>query len=235
MTTKPMTPKWDGRTGVDEVASQLYDDIVSLRLLPGAKMSEVEIATRFGVSRQPVREAFSRLSNLDLLLIRPQKATEVKRFSMKAIEKARFVRAAVEAEVLRRAARLCDKNGAAVLDASLKRQRALLKSGDIENFGPLDYEFHELLCQIAGVGFAFDVISSEKAKVDRLCILGLSEEDRMPALIEDHERIVAMIKAGDAEKAVDEGMLHLRRLDSTIERIKANNVHFFEVDDDSAD
>ncbi|QCO55879.1 GntR family transcriptional regulator [Pseudorhodobacter turbinis] len=221
-------PKWDGRTGVDEVANHLYDDIISLRLLPGTKMSEVEIASRFGVSRQPVREAFSRLANLDLLLIRPQKATEVKRFSTQAIEKSRFIRAAVEAEVLRRAARLCDKEGAAALDASLEQQRALLTTGEYGDFSALDYQFHALLCEIAGVEYAFEVICSEKAKVDRLCVLGLSKEDRMPELIEDHARIVAMIKAHDAEKAVAEGMLHLSRLDSTIEHIKTNNAHFFD-------
>lgn len=233
MKAKEIAPKWDGRTGVDDVANHLYDDIISLRLLPGTKMSEVEIAARFGVSRQPVREAFSRLSNLDLLLIRPQRATEVKRFSAKAIETARFVRAAVEAEVLRRAARKCDKDGAAALDASLDRQRALLTTCAPGDFGPLDYEFHQLLCNIAGVDYAFDVISAEKAKVDRLCALGLSKENRMPELIKDHERIAAMVKAGDAENAVTEGMLHLSRLDSTIELIKTRNAHFFQVEDES--
>lgn len=225
---KAKTPRWDGRTGVDEVANHLYDDIISLRLLPGTKMSEVEIASRFGVSRQPVREAFSRLANLDLLLIRPQKATEVKRFSMQSIEKSRFIRAAVEAEVLRRAAQRCDEEGAAALNASLERQRGLLATGAFEDFTTLDYEFHELLCKIAGVDYAFEVICAEKAKVDRLCVLGLSKEDRMPELIEDHARIVAAVKDNDAEKAVAEGMLHLSRLDSTIERIKLNNAHFFD-------
>jgi len=74
------------------VFDHLYDEIVSMRLLPGAKISEAEIAALFSVSRQPVRDAFSRLENLDLLLIRPQKATEIKRFSSAAITTARFVR-----------------------------------------------------------------------------------------------------------------------------------------------
>ena len=49
---------------------------------PGAKLSEVEVARRIGVSRQPVREAFNRLATMDLLLIRPQKSTRVRGFSM---------------------------------------------------------------------------------------------------------------------------------------------------------
>ena len=107
------------RTTVDEIFDHLHDEILSLRLRPGDKISEADIATQFGVSRQPVRDAFSRLASLDLLLIRPQRATEVKRFSMREIVKSRFVRAAVEKEVLRRAAELCDADGAARLNLSL--------------------------------------------------------------------------------------------------------------------
>ncbi|WP_417721860.1 GntR family transcriptional regulator [Salipiger sp.] len=226
------TQPWDRRTGVDLVTNHLYDEIVSLRLLPGTKISEAEIAARFGVSRQPVRDAFTRLANLDLLLIRPQKATEVRRFSIKAIEKARFVRAAVEAEVLRRAARQCDAAGAKALDAALDRQRAVLKKSDYDAFGVLDYEFHKLLCGIAGVDFAFDVIQTEKAKVDRLCTLGLSKEDRMPQLIDDHALIAKQVTDGNPEEAVAAGMLHLSRLDSTIASIRERNDAYFEIDED---
>ncbi|WP_146589361.1 GntR family transcriptional regulator [Puniceibacterium confluentis] len=227
------TQNWDRRTGVDVVANHLYEEITSLRLLPGTKISEADIAARFGVSRQPVRDAFSRLANLDLLLIRPQKATEVKRFSMRSIEKARFVRAAVDSEVLRRASRLCDDKGAKQLETSLDRQRALLTTrSDHRAFNALDYEFHKLLCEIAGVGYAFDIITEAKAKVDRLCVLGLSQEDRLPTLIDDHEKIAAMVIAGKAEEAVEIGMLHLSRLDSTIESIQQHNAAYFESDED---
>ena len=71
----------DRRTTVDEIFDHLFDEISSLRLRPGDRISEADIAAQFGVSRQPVRDAFTRLANLDLLLIRPQRATEVKRFS----------------------------------------------------------------------------------------------------------------------------------------------------------
>ncbi|MEL7082726.1 MAG: GntR family transcriptional regulator, partial [Pseudomonadota bacterium] len=92
------------RTSVDDIFDHLHEQISTLQLRPGDRISEAEIATQFGVSRQPVRDAFSRLANLELLLIRPQRATEVRRFSMRNIEKARFIRAAIEKEVLFRAA-----------------------------------------------------------------------------------------------------------------------------------
>lgn len=216
------------RTAVDDVFDYLHRQISSLQLKPGDRISEAEIAAQFGVSRQPVRDAFSRLANQDLLLIRPQRATEVRRFSMREIEKARFVRASIETEVLRRAATRCDAAGEARLDEALTQQDAAVAASDVELFGRLDYQFHKILCDIAGVDFAFDVIMSEKAKVDRLCMLGLSKEQRMPDLVADHRAIAQAVKIHDANTAIAAGMKHLSRLDETIERITASNANYFE-------
>lgn len=219
----------DRRTSVDVVFEHLHDAIASLELLPGDKISEAEIAAQFNVSRQPVRDAFSRLANLDLLLIQPQKATEVRRFSLREIAKSRFVRASVEAEVLRRAAREATAADGTLLDACLAQQAQVVPGGKYEEFGKLDYEFHKALCRVAKVDFAFEVISSEKANVDRLCMLSLSKEDRMDDLLEDHRAIADRIKTGDAEGAVKAGMFHLSRLDATIDSIFKANPDYFET------
>jgi len=215
------------RTTVDDIYDYLYDEISSLRLRPGDKISEADIATKFGVSRQPVRDAFNRLATQDLLLIRPQRATEVKRFSMREIVKSRFVRAAVEKEVLQRAAELCDNDGAAQLDQALGLQEQAMRDQDLGRFGPLDYDFHKRLCQIARADFAFDVVIAEKSKVDRLCTLSLSKGDRIPELVEDHRAIATAVKNHDPEAAVKAGMFHLSRLDKTIDQISATNANYF--------
>lgn len=219
------------RTSVDDIFEHLHAEILSLRLRPGDKISEAEIAAQFGVSRQPVRDAFSRLATLDLLLIRPQRATEVKRFSEREIVKSRFVRASIEKEVLRRAAQHCDAEGAAELDAALAAQEQAINDRDVDAFGKLDYAFHKTLCKIAKVDFAFDVITAEKSKVDRLCTLSLSKWDRVPELLTDHRDIADAVKAHEADKAVTCGMWHLSRLDDTIEQISQSNAGYFEPAD----
>jgi len=219
------------RTSVDDIFDHLREEILSLHLRPGDKISEAEIAARFNVSRQPVRDAFSRLANLDLLLIRPQRATEVRRFSTREIVKSRFVRAAVEKEVLRRAAEFCDAEGATQIDAELAKQAAAIDARDVEGFGALDYDFHKRLCMIARSDFAFDVIMAEKSKVDRLCMLSLSKEHRMPLLHADHRAMADAIKAHDAAAAVAAGVLHLSRLDETIQHIAETNAGYFEADE----
>lgn len=223
-----LTRPGERRTSVDDIFDHLQREILALRLRPGDKISEAEIAAQFGVSRQPVRDAFSRLANLDLLLIRPQRATEVRLFSRREIAKSRFVRTAVEAEVLRRAAENCDAQGAALLDAALAEQDKVVRDNDLNAFSALDYDFHKRLCRVAGADFAFDVILAEKTKVDRLCMLGLTNEYRMPQLVEDHHAIADAVKNHDPDRAVEIGMLHLSRLDRTIERISATNANYFE-------
>ena len=227
----PTIARSDRRTNVDDVHDYLREKIVTLQLKPGDRISEAEIAAQFGISRQPVRDAFSRLANDDLLLIRPQRATEVRRFSMRQIEKSRFVRAAIEKEVLFRASTHCNDEGAAQLNDSLGRQAAAMADENFESFGALDYEFHQILCSIAQADFAFDVILEEKAKVDRLCMLGHEKEQRMPDLVADHRKIADAVIVYDWQSATEAGMKHLARLDETIVRIRATNANYFEQTD----
>ena len=215
------------RTSVDEIFDYLKEQIATLQLKPGDRISEAEIAGQFGVSRQPVRDAFSRLANQDLLLIRPQRATEVRRFSARNIEKARFIRTAIEKEVLVRAAKRCDTKGANRLNSALVEQEAVAAKGEYEAFGRLDYAFHKILCEIAQTDYAFDVILEEKAKVDRLCMLGHQKEQRLPDLVSDHRKIAGAVIDHDATAAVEAVMVHLSRLDETIRRIEATNASYF--------
>ena len=71
-------PTWQElrpRTVTDQIFELLYERVVNLSLPPGAKLSEAEVAAQMGVSRQPVRDAFYRLSQLGFIQIRPQRAT----------------------------------------------------------------------------------------------------------------------------------------------------------------
>jgi len=70
------------QTTTDAVYETLLNEIASLAVLPGIKLSETEVARLFGVSRQPLRNAFRKLANEELLFFRPQKAAVVRGFSM---------------------------------------------------------------------------------------------------------------------------------------------------------
>ncbi|MEO1494197.1 MAG: GntR family transcriptional regulator [Pseudomonadota bacterium] len=216
------------RTSADVVFDHLRGEIVSNALPPGSKLSEVDIASRFGVSRQPVRDAFSRLANHDLLLIRPQKPTEVRKFSLAKVTQARFVRLAVELEVVRTACADWDDRRANAMDDNLALQRAAIDAGNIERFHELDYDFHKKVCELSGNAMMFETIQFYKAKIDRLCMLSLDEPSEASDLLQDHRDLADAIQAGKAKDAEDVIRHHLSRLDDTISQIREEHADFFE-------
>jgi DNA-binding GntR family transcriptional regulator len=137
------------RTTTDEIFDSIYTEIVSMRLEPGTKLSEVDIARQFNVSRQPVREAFIRLSNMKLLLVRPQRATVVRKISKKDVTDARFIRMAVEVEVARLACEKFEAKHKALFEKNLALQKTAVDANDFDTFHMLDSEFHKMLCKTA--------------------------------------------------------------------------------------
>lgn len=216
------------RTTTDIVFDSLFNAVQNLELLPGSRISEAEVANRMGVSRQPVRDAFNRLGNLGLLTIRPQRATEVRGFSMPEIENARFVRLAVELEVVERACRVWDDACQDALQANLDRQVETVESGRPDALHALDYEYHRLICDLGGNALAFNTIEQCKSVVDRLCKLSFGRENEATAVLQDHHAIAAALQAGSVKKARSAVKRHLSRLDDTIREIHETHSDYFE-------
>ena len=216
------------RTSTDAVFDRLHEEIVTLQLLPGTKLSEVDIAKRFGVSRQPVRDAFNRLENLDFLLIRPQRATEVRGFSIEQIMHTRFVRLAVELEVVRQACSIWDEARAEALEENIQQQRQTIADDQQDQFHKLDYQFHRLICELGNCPLAFKTVKECKQKVDRLCVLSLGRENECETVLDDHVKLAEALKSGSVKKAHAILRQHLSRLDDTIKDIHLNHSEYFE-------
>lgn len=222
---RPIDPV--GRLSVsDTVFAELHRQILSLDLPPGAKLSEVEVAKALGVSRQPVRDAFYRLSKLGFLLIRPQRATVVSLISEAAVMEARFIRAAIEAETVRLACGRLGPSGRGELRAIIAAQEAAVERNDRAGFHDLDDRFHEAICRHAGAGFVWEVIREKKAHMDRVRFLSLAFALR--DAFSDHLRILEALDREDEAGAVAEMRAHLSRIIVQIGRIRAENVACFE-------
>ena len=178
--------------------------------VPGAQLSEAEVAKAFGVSRQPVREAFIKLAEEGLVEIRPQRGTFVRKISASAVLDARFVREAIEADVVRLVAQAPDPATLQELGRLIEAQRKVA-GNEPRAFVPLDDAFHRTLAQAAGRTYAWSVIESLKSQMDRVRQLS-TRKFPMARLIAQHEAVVAAIAAGDpagAEAAMRE---HLRAI-----------------------
>lgn len=204
----------------------LRERIVRNDLSPGRKISETEIAAEYAISRQPVREAFIKLSEEGLIEIRPQRGTVVRRIAYASVLDARFVREAIEADIVKLLAGRADPT----LEAELRRQladqgRAVEQAP--HRFIQLDELFHRTLAEAAGKATAWTFVEGLKSQMDRVRYLSLSH---FPAgkLVRQHADIVDAIAAGDVAGAESAMRLHLREVLNDLPEIVKSNPGFFD-------
>jgi GntR family transcriptional regulator, rspAB operon transcriptional repressor len=211
-----------------QVTAQLRDAIVRLELAPGVSLSETDVARRFGVSRQPVREAFIKLADMDLLAIRPQRGTFVKPISTTNVMNARFVREAVEVAVVREAALAPRPGLVADLRALLMRQSERAAAADPRGFLKLDEAFHEGLADGIGRRSAWAILEDLKAQMDRVRFLSFEGATPLTELVEQHRAIVDRIESGDAAGAEAAMRRHMREILASLPLIAAAHPDYFQ-------
>jgi len=195
----------DRRTSADDVFEKLHTDIVSLKLLPGARLSEVDVAKQFDVSRQPVREAFIRLHE-------------------------RFIRTCVEVECFKVA---CERDTSSLhkaFEKNLEQQLIAIEANRTARFHKLDYKFHELVCKAADSEFAFETILAAKSKLDRLCLLSLTRSHEMVQIQKDHANLYNCIRNSKAQEAETLIRSHLSRVINLLDTVRQSHPESFADD-----
>lgn len=197
-------------------------------VLPGARLSEVDLAGHFNVSRQPVREAFIKLAEEGLLEIRPQRGTYVSRIRVDAVTSARFVREAVEADIVRLVAATGDKQLLEDLDTNLSAQEQVLEGPDPQKFLALDEQFHRRLAEAAGQRQSWEILQPLKTQMDRMRYLNARHFPR-DQLLQQHVHIVDAIRARDPDAAEKVMRAHLRQILDDLPVIAEALPDFFEA------
>ncbi len=206
----------------------LRDEIVTLVLKPGDVISESDIASRHGVSRQPVREAFIRLAQQGLLLIRPKRATVIKKISAEGVRQSGFIRQCIEVEIVRRLAGRPTIDAGATLEGLIAQQIAASNAGDTRQFHSLDEAFHRQMALLAGVEYAWQLVADHKIQLDRVRFLTLGRSATERA-INEHRQIVAAVMAGNAVLAEALVRTHLGHAAARLTLTIAEYPHFFET------
>ena len=105
-------PRMDRMTGYrlsERLRESIEEEIATGKLLPGTRLDEVELATRFGVSRTPIREALRLLLGEGLVETRPQRGAVVAQVTPQRLIEMFEVMAELEAMCARLAARRIDR------------------------------------------------------------------------------------------------------------------------------
>ncbi|WP_406620455.1 GntR family transcriptional regulator [Pengzhenrongella sicca] len=116
--------------------------IITLKLTPGALLSENELAAELGMSRTPIRAALMLLSQEGLVQIFPRIGSFVSRVDPQRVADAQFLREAVELASLDDVPAEPDAELTNQLGENLAQQQ-LVVEGDYEQFFLLDEHFHQ--------------------------------------------------------------------------------------------
>ena len=228
----PAVVRRNGRPRTATAASRIYADLraelVSLARRPGEPISEGDIASSYGVSRTPVREAILKLSDEGLVEIFPQSGINVSRIPIAALPEAIVIRRALEETTTRLTAELATPSQILALHSVVERQREADAAGDRDAFHQADELFHATIAEIARYPGIWRLIQQVKVHVDRFRQLTLPQRGRMATVIAEHERILAAIEAHDADEAASAMTKHIERLLGDIAGIKNLNPELFD-------
>lgn len=214
---------------VDAIHDIIRNDIITLGLMPGVKVSENELARRFHTSRTPVREALLRLVDEGLVEVWPQRGTVITPISLRAVRRARFVREAIEVAVFRKAA--IDGLSAEVLaklDVNITEQHEARE--DSIRFTQADDAFHQTFANAIAVGDIWTVLEREKAQFDRLRFLSLPNVTPVAVLIAQHEQMIATVRARDPDAAETAVRDHLSEVLKVTEQLSARYPDLIVID-----
>jgi DNA-binding GntR family transcriptional regulator len=210
-----------------QINHSLRRQIIRCDLKPGDRISESEIARAFSVSRQPVREAFIKLAEQGLLTVLPQRGTTVTRIAYAAVLDARFMREAIESDIVAILVRRPTTQLVSTLRSEIAAQRAV-DPDDAVGFSRLDERFHRTLATAAEKAGAWTLLEGLKAQMDRVRFLSLATFP-IRRLIEQHQALVDRIEAADAQGADAAIRVHLREVLRDLPHIRDANPAFFDI------
>lgn len=214
-----------------EVRRVIEEKIVTNVLSPGVRVSEQDLASLLGVSRQPIREALIRLAEAGLVRVLPQRGTLVTRISVARVNSARFLREAVECAVVRQAAEQASADAVAGMRRLIDAQAEAARAEKHAAFLALDDELHRAFAMCIGHGDVWRTLQSVKLHMDRVRYLSLSEATPLARLIAQHGAIVDAIAARDPDAADAMMRRHFGELLESLPRLIARMPGCFDTAD----
>ena len=192
----------------DLVASRLRDEILAAALRPGDPLRQDELATRFGVSRIPVREALRALQSEGLVVLSTNRGATVAAISLDEVLGRHEVRIALETHALSMAI-------PNMLDEDLGRARAVLevydRAADAPSWADMNWRFHWLLYEPCDCRPLLESIATNYGHLNRFDRLRVSLATGRDRPQEDHHALVELCTAREIDAAVALLEEHIRK------------------------
>ncbi len=193
----------DGKklTQCEIVRGALEREIFSGRLAPGDALDEDAIALRFSVSRTPVREAMLQLIETGLIEKPPRRRAVVAPLDVRRLIQMFETLSELEAVCARFAARRITEQEKQQLVEIQRGSEAALLAGDQDEYGRLGVRFHVALWRATHNDVLFETTRNVAVRLNPYRMFQLRSKGRPEANNTDHQALVALILAGNADEA----------------------------------
>ncbi len=178
---------------------------------PGARVNEVELAQRLGISRGPLREAIRHLASEGLLVLAPHRGASVPTCDEADVRALFELRTALECAAAELAASRRTEADVVRLRAVCEESRRAYSAGERFPYR-LDLAFHQALLDAAR---SPRIAEQVRLVQQRVVLLRSGLRDDPPhqhASLDDHDALVAAIAAADPSRASDVMRKHLARV-----------------------
>ena len=185
----------------DRAYEAIRDAIVAGEIAPGAVVRDAELAVLLGLSRAPVRDAFSRLVDEGLLESKPQSYTRVTPVVAADVRDAAAVVGAMHELVTRAAVPRLLADDLGVMRGANTRFADAVRDGDVDGALRADDELHNVLVRVSGNRAAAATIARYSPLIRRLerRRFGEGGNCRSAGL---HDELIDACADGDVEEAV---------------------------------
>ncbi len=196
-------------TLAEELRLQLADEIVRGTLLPGAALDETDLASRYGVSRTPVREALRQLAASGLVETRAHRGAIVARPTEQRLLGMFEAMAELEALCAGLAAQRMTGAERRSLEQVHDGLRALIHSGDPQRYHDVNEAFHAAIYDGAHNAYLAELTLATRKRVQPFRRAQFRNLGRLAKSHAEHDRVVVAILRGEAAGATDAMRAHI--------------------------
>jgi DNA-binding GntR family transcriptional regulator len=183
----------------DVVFNTLREAILRGDLVPGERLMELQLASKLGVSRTPIREAIRMLEQEGLAITIPRKGAIVAGMTEKEMQDVLEIREALEELSVQVA---CDKisdEEIARLRKNMKNFQRALETGDLKKMAQADVEFHDVIYQATDNQKLINMLNNLREQMYRYRVEYLKNPDNHQQLLDEHEAIYQGILERDKD------------------------------------
>jgi phosphonate utilization transcriptional regulator len=177
------------------VQRELTQQIIAGDLPAGAKLNEVDVALRLGVSRGPVREAFRALEESGLVRFEKNRGVFVRNVSLEEADEIFELRALLDEFAGRRAARNAKPGDIVTLQLLVDRMGLAASRGEVDEYFALNLEFHDRIVDLAGNAKLAHLYRRLVNELNLYRRASLNHAGNLPVSVAEHRAIVDRIAA----------------------------------------